>query len=101
MSNGPISAIANRHQHMTLPWVVSSKTSAPNQSLEKTMLSTKKLIKMARRWQKFVAMQKKRIPLPINDSDADSCTTSSSSITGKGHFAVYTTDRKQFVVPLS
>uniref|UniRef100_M1B0R5 DNA binding protein n=1 Tax=Solanum tuberosum TaxID=4113 RepID=M1B0R5_SOLTU len=46
------------------------------------MISTKKLIKMARRWQKFAAMQRKRISPTRNGSDADSCSTSSSSIIG-------------------
>ncbi|KAH0679732.1 hypothetical protein KY284_020817 [Solanum tuberosum] len=66
------------------------------------MLSAKKLIKMARKWQKFAAMQRKRIAsFPRNASDADSCSTSSSSIVEKGHFVVYTTDQARFVVPLA
>nr|XP_009789303.1 PREDICTED: auxin-induced protein 6B-like [Nicotiana sylvestris] len=67
----------------------------------KTMVSTKKLIKMARKWQKFVVKQRKRISLPGNGSDADSCSTSSSSIAGKGHFVVYTIDQRRFVIPLA
>ncbi|KAK4721954.1 hypothetical protein R3W88_012187 [Solanum pinnatisectum] len=65
------------------------------------MLSAKKLIKMARKWQKFAAMQGKRISVPRNGSDADSCSTSSSSIVEKGHFVVYTADQARFVVPLA
>ncbi|KAH0711302.1 hypothetical protein KY289_007261 [Solanum tuberosum] len=65
------------------------------------MISTKKLIKMARRWQKFAAMQRKRISPTRNSSDANSCSTSSSSIVGKGHFVVYTIDQKRFVIPLA
>nr|XP_016473963.1 PREDICTED: auxin-responsive protein SAUR65-like [Nicotiana tabacum] len=60
----------------------------------KTMVSTKKLIKMARRWQKFAVKQRKQISLPRNGSDADSFSTSSSSIAGKGHFVVYTIDQR-------
>ncbi|KAM3327990.1 auxin-responsive protein SAUR68-like [Capsicum galapagoense] len=63
-------------------------------------LNTKKLIKMARRWQKFAAMQRKRISLPRNGSDADSYGTSSSSKVEKGHFVVYTVDQARFVIPL-
>ncbi|KAG5574336.1 hypothetical protein H5410_054470 [Solanum commersonii] len=37
------------------------------------MISTKKLIKMARKWQKFAAMQRKRISFSRNVSDADDC----------------------------
>ncbi|KAK6792071.1 hypothetical protein RDI58_011152 [Solanum bulbocastanum] len=65
------------------------------------MLSAKKLIKMARRWQKFAVMQRKRISFSRNASDADSCSASSSSIAGKGHFVVYTNDQARFVVPLA
>ncbi|XP_060185397.1 auxin-responsive protein SAUR68-like [Lycium barbarum] len=64
------------------------------------MLSAKKLIKMARRWQKFVAKQRKRISFPRNGSDADICSTSSSSKVEKGHFVVYTADQRRFVIPL-
>ncbi|XP_059307202.1 auxin-responsive protein SAUR68-like [Lycium ferocissimum] len=65
------------------------------------MLSTKKLIKMARRWQKFVAKQRKRISFPRSGSDADSCSTSSSSIVEKGHFVAYTIDQRRFMIPLA
>ncbi|XP_049403273.1 auxin-responsive protein SAUR68-like [Solanum stenotomum] len=65
------------------------------------MLSAKKLIKMARKWQKFAAMERKRISFPRNGSDVDSCSASSSSIVQKGHFVVYTADQSRFVVPLA
>ena len=65
-----------------------------------TMISTKKLIKMVRKWQKFAAMQRKRISFSRNGSEADYCGTSSSSIVEKGHFAVYTADQKRFMIPL-
>ncbi|KAK4707609.1 hypothetical protein R3W88_028534 [Solanum pinnatisectum] len=65
-----------------------------------TMISTKKLIKMVRRWQKFAAMHRKRISFSRNGSDADNCSTSSSSIVEKGHFVVYTADKVRFVIPL-
>nr|XP_033515822.1 auxin-responsive protein SAUR68-like [Nicotiana tomentosiformis] len=65
------------------------------------MISVKKLIKMAWKWQKFAANQRKKISFPRSDyNDAESCSTS-SSIVGKGHFVVYTTDQKRFVVPLA
>ncbi|XP_060168793.1 auxin-responsive protein SAUR68-like [Lycium barbarum] len=65
------------------------------------MLSAKKLIKMARKWQKFAAMQRKRISLPRNRNDADSCSMSSLLVAGKGQFVVYTTDQRRFVIPLA
>ncbi|KAH0714047.1 hypothetical protein KY290_006913 [Solanum tuberosum] len=65
------------------------------------MVSTKKLINMAKRWQKFAAKQRKRISFPRNRSEADSCSTSSSSRVEKGHFVVYTADQARFVIPLA
>ncbi|TMW86596.1 hypothetical protein EJD97_021140 [Solanum chilense] len=65
------------------------------------ILSAKKLIKMARKWQKFAAMQRKRISFPRNGSDVESCSTFSSSIVEKNHFVVYTIDQARFVVPFA
>ncbi|KAF3649734.1 putative auxin-induced protein X15-like [Capsicum annuum] len=65
------------------------------------MLSPKKLIKMARRWRKFAAMQKRRISFPRNGSNADSCSTSSSYTVEKGHFVVNTIDQRRYVFPLA
>ncbi|RVX12225.1 Auxin-responsive protein SAUR66 [Vitis vinifera] len=65
------------------------------------MISPKKLIRMARKWQKVAALGRKRILLQrINrEVDADSCST--STVADKGHFVVYTSDRKRFVIPLA
>ncbi|KAF3681788.1 Auxin-responsive protein SAUR64 [Capsicum annuum] len=65
------------------------------------ILSAKKLIKMARRWQKFAAKQRKRISFPRNGSKAEGCSISSSSIVEKGHFVVYTIDQRRCVFPLT
>nr|XP_016492128.1 PREDICTED: auxin-responsive protein SAUR68-like [Nicotiana tabacum] len=65
------------------------------------MISVKKLIKIARKWQKLAVKQRKRISFPrSNTHDAECCSTS-YSIVGKGHCVVYTTDQKRFVVPLA
>ncbi|KAJ9704588.1 hypothetical protein PVL29_002921 [Vitis rotundifolia] len=63
------------------------------------MISAKKLIKMARNWQKMTAVRRKRIILPrtSGEVDADSCSTSTAE---KGHFVVYSSDESRFVVPL-
>ncbi|CAN4114728.1 unnamed protein product [Withania somnifera] len=66
-----------------------------------TMISTKKLIKMARRWHKFADMQRKRITFSRNGCDAYSCSTSSSYIVEKGHFVVYTIDQRRYAFPLA
>ncbi|KAH0714041.1 hypothetical protein KY290_006907 [Solanum tuberosum] len=65
------------------------------------IISTKKLIKMVRKWQKFAAMQRKKISFPRNGSDADICSTSASSIVEKCHFVLYTIDQVRFVIPLA
>ena len=64
------------------------------------MINPKKLIKMARKWQKIVAMKRKRISLPRTDQvlDAEGCST--SGVVDKGHFVVYSSDKRRFVIPL-
>ncbi|CAN4114723.1 unnamed protein product [Withania somnifera] len=64
------------------------------------MLSAKKLTKMARRWQKFAAMQSRRISFPRNGRNEARFSISSSSIVEKGHFVVYTADQARFAIPL-
>nr|GMD03839.1 auxin-responsive protein SAUR68-like [Ipomoea batatas] len=64
------------------------------------MISSKKLINMAKKWQKFVIIRRKRISFPKqNEEEVDSCSTSSA--VNKGHFVIYTADQKRFVIPLS
>ncbi|KAK3037718.1 hypothetical protein RJ639_031089 [Escallonia herrerae] len=53
------------------------------------MISPKKLIKMARKWQRLGTIRRKRISYPRN----------SLSVADKGHFVVYTTDQKRYVSP--
>ena len=52
------------------------------------MISTNKLIKMARKWRKLAAASKKRISWP-------------RSVANEGHFVVYTTDGRRFMIPLA
>ncbi|KMT01295.1 hypothetical protein BVRB_9g213110 [Beta vulgaris subsp. vulgaris] len=52
------------------------------------MISTKILIKMARKWQKIAAASRKRISW-------------SRQVADEGHFVVYTTDGRRFVIPLA
>ncbi|KAL2904008.1 Auxin-responsive protein SAUR66 [Bienertia sinuspersici] len=51
------------------------------------MISAKKLIKMARKWQKTAAMSRKRLSLR-------------RTVTDKGHFVVYTIEGRWFMIPL-
>jgi hypothetical protein len=54
------------------------------------MINPKRLIAMAKKWQRIAANKRKRISYPKAES----------SVANKGHFVVYTTDNKRFVVPL-
>ena len=63
------------------------------------MISAKKLIRLARKWQKLAALKQKRITMPSTQNvEAHSCSTSNR--VGKGHFVVYTNDQRRFELPL-
>ncbi|XP_010242897.1 PREDICTED: auxin-responsive protein SAUR64-like [Nelumbo nucifera] len=64
------------------------------------MVNYKKLITMARKWHKLAAMGRIRISSPTADMqrDADKC---SKLVASKGHFVVYTSDKRRFVIPLA
>ncbi|KAK9690683.1 hypothetical protein RND81_09G146800 [Saponaria officinalis] len=53
------------------------------------MISTKKLIKMARKWQKFAAASRRRISWPR------------TNVADRGHVFIYANDGKRFTIPLS
>ncbi|KAJ6691082.1 BINDING PROTEIN putative-RELATED [Salix koriyanagi] len=61
------------------------------------MISAKKLIKLAKKWQKLAALRRRRIALP--QTETSSCRT--SEMADKGHFVVYSTDQKRFLLPLN
>nr|GLL37035.1 auxin-responsive protein SAUR68-like [Ipomoea trifida] len=63
------------------------------------MISPRKLIKLAKKWQTFAAIRRKRISFPKQNEGTDGCST--SSVVSKGHFVLYTADQKRFVVPLA
>ncbi|KAJ0077394.1 hypothetical protein Patl1_35793 [Pistacia atlantica] len=52
------------------------------------MISPKRLIELARKWQRMASAKRRRILHPR------------SLVADKGHFVVYTTDEKRFMVPL-
>ncbi|XP_019094807.1 PREDICTED: auxin-responsive protein SAUR63-like [Camelina sativa] len=60
------------------------------------MMITRKLIKMAKKWQQRAAFNRKRISL-----QRSSATTSSSTVVEKGCFVVYTADKIRFAFPIS
>ncbi|PWA53875.1 Auxin responsive SAUR protein [Artemisia annua] len=58
------------------------------------MVSLKKLVAMARKWQNLAALRRKRIALPraVNVNDA--------TTVDKGCFVVYSCDEVRFVIPI-
>ncbi|KAJ9166847.1 hypothetical protein P3X46_021543 [Hevea brasiliensis] len=64
------------------------------------MISAKKLIKLARKWQRMVSLRRKAIALPRNIEIVDAENWSTSCLGEKGHFVVYTIDQRRFVLPL-
>lgn len=62
------------------------------------MISSKKLIKMAKKWQHLAALKRKRISLPGASRRADQGTP---SLADKGHFIVYTVDERRFAFPVT
>ena len=64
------------------------------------MISDKKLIKLARKWQKLASIKQKKITLPRMSLDVDANNCSTSSIIEKGHFVVYSEDQKRYMLPL-
>ncbi|KAF8027684.1 hypothetical protein BT93_E0561 [Corymbia citriodora subsp. variegata] len=64
-------------------------------------ISTKKLLKVARKWQKIAAIGRKRIshPRTRRPSNADDCRM--LEVNKKGHFIICSTDRRRFVIPLA
>ncbi|KAK6240679.1 hypothetical protein SCA6_006068 [Theobroma cacao] len=65
------------------------------------MISAKKLIRLARKWHNLAAIKRKTITFSrtTGDDDTNSC-SSTSSMVEKGHFVVYSADKKRFVLPL-
>ncbi|OAY39484.1 auxin-responsive protein SAUR68-like [Manihot esculenta] len=64
------------------------------------MINAKKLLKLAKKWQKMAAMRRRRITLPQTFGSIDSNSCSTSTVAEKGHFVVYSADEKRFLLPL-
>ncbi|XP_020867502.1 LOW QUALITY PROTEIN: auxin-responsive protein SAUR65 [Arabidopsis lyrata subsp. lyrata] len=62
------------------------------------MINTKKLLKMAKKWQQRAALHRKRISFQRSSTTT---TSSSSSAVEKGCFVVYTVDKIRFAFPIS
>ncbi|KAJ9129112.1 hypothetical protein P3X46_034103 [Hevea brasiliensis] len=65
------------------------------------MISPKKLIKIARKWQRRSAMRRNRISFPKISTNRDAKSSNTSTSTTTGNFVIYTRDQKRFTVPLA
>ncbi|KAJ0964012.1 hypothetical protein J5N97_029134 [Dioscorea zingiberensis] len=84
----------------TLKWPFSATDDDVLHELKSEQASALEASEMARKWQK-VASLGRRISSPRADecSDFDACST--SSVPEKGHFFVYSSEGKRFMVPLA
>ncbi len=60
------------------------------------MISAKRLVQLAKKWQRMAALGRKRLTVRAKQ-DQECC----SSMAGKGHCAMYTADGSRFEVPLA
>ncbi|KAJ3692842.1 hypothetical protein LUZ60_011937 [Juncus effusus] len=64
------------------------------------MVSLKKLVQMAKKWQQIAALGRRRITMvhKVSYIDNDQCST--TQMAEKGNFVIYSIDGKRFVLPL-
>ncbi|KAL1833304.1 hypothetical protein DCAR_0103390 [Daucus carota subsp. sativus] len=62
------------------------------------MITPKKLLKLARKWQKQATLSRKRVTYPT--ARADGVHVNTSTRVEKGHFVVYSADQRRFVIPI-
>ncbi|RLM86101.1 auxin-responsive protein SAUR36-like [Panicum miliaceum] len=65
------------------------------------MVSAKRLVQMAKKWQRMAALARKRLTSAPGKQAEGSCGASTSSVAGKGHCVVYSSDGRRFEVPLA
>ncbi|CAL5063045.1 unnamed protein product [Urochloa decumbens] len=64
------------------------------------MVSAKRLVQMAKKWQRMAALARKRLTsVPTNETEV--LCGASTSVAGKGHCVVYSSDGRRFEVPLA
>ncbi|KAB2597031.1 hypothetical protein D8674_038487 [Pyrus ussuriensis x Pyrus communis] len=64
--------------------------------MDSMMLSPKKLIKYARKWEKRASMERKKIAYLKDSGNNLVKSTTSNTVTEKGTFVIYTTDERRF-----
>ncbi|CAD6218252.1 unnamed protein product [Miscanthus lutarioriparius] len=64
------------------------------------MISAKRLVQMARKWQRIASLARKRV-MPILAKESEGSCSTPTSVAGKGHCVVYSADGLRFEVPLA
>ncbi|KAE8719163.1 SAUR auxin-responsive family protein [Hibiscus syriacus] len=68
----------------------------------RSMITSKKLIKMTRKWQKIATIGRKRMALTRTKKNMAAANHSNkSSVVDNGCFAIYTMDKRRFAIPLA
>ncbi|XP_057990639.1 auxin-responsive protein SAUR66-like [Hevea brasiliensis] len=67
----------------------------------RSMISPKKLIKIARKWQRRTAMRRNRISFPKISTNRNAKSSNTSTSTTTGNFVICTRDQKRLTVPLA
>ncbi|CAL5087024.1 unnamed protein product [Urochloa decumbens] len=65
------------------------------------MVSAKRLVQMAKKWQRMAALARKRLTSAPSKEAKCSCGGASTSVAGKGHCILYSSDGRRFEVPLA
>ncbi|CAL5073014.1 unnamed protein product [Urochloa decumbens] len=91
------SPAAPQTKHCKLKTTLSFQPKGKREKKELTMISTKRIAQLAKKWQRMAALGRKRLARQTA-KEADECCT---SVAGKGHCVVYTADGRRFEVPLA
>ncbi|XP_010266110.1 PREDICTED: auxin-responsive protein SAUR64-like [Nelumbo nucifera] len=66
------------------------------------MINSKRVVEMTKKWRKVASVGRKRISLPPRtDKGSGVEKTGELLLAAKGHFVVYTADKRRFVIPLT
>uniref|UniRef100_A0A0E0QUN2 Auxin-responsive protein n=1 Tax=Oryza rufipogon TaxID=4529 RepID=A0A0E0QUN2_ORYRU len=91
LSSIPMSCHCTSRMHTYSNFQLKNKTT----SSRPTMISAKRLVQMAKKWQRMAALGRKRVMAAAQETEE--CST---SVAVKGHCVMYTADGRRFEVPL-
>ncbi|XP_008653056.1 auxin-responsive protein SAUR36 [Zea mays] len=90
--------VVSEHHHQSQLSELSTSFTAKK---EPTMISTKRIAQLAKKWQRMEALGRKRRLAWGTAAAAKKADRCCASVASKGHCAVYTTDGARFEVPLA